>query len=68
MYKESWGELLTTKVHSVVCVLDVETCVVTTLESIPNGVSPGQVRFLLRGVAKSKKFKKSELKEHETQQ
>ena len=47
MYKESWGELLTTKVHSVVCVLDIETWLVTTLGSIPNGVSPGQVRFSL---------------------
>jgi len=43
VYKEGWGEQLTTKVHPILCILDVESGAVTTLNSIPEDVSPGQV-------------------------
>ena len=45
MYREGWGELLTTKVHSVLCILDVEKGVVSILNNMPDEVSPGQVEF-----------------------
>ncbi|KAI0211336.1 Acylamino-acid-releasing enzyme [Lamellibrachia satsuma] len=42
VYREGWGELLTTKVHPVLCILDVEKGVVSILNNMPDEVSPGQ--------------------------
>ncbi len=45
MYKEDWGEQLVGKCRPVVCVLDVEAGVVSTLDNLPDHISPGQVGF-----------------------
>ena len=43
VYQESWGEQLVKKQHPVLCVLDIEGGVVSTLDNLPEEVSPGQV-------------------------
>jgi acylaminoacyl-peptidase len=45
VYEGNWGEQLTSRSYPVICVLDIESGVVSTLENLPDDVSPGQVRF-----------------------
>ncbi|XP_035168227.1 acylamino-acid-releasing enzyme-like [Oxyura jamaicensis] len=42
MYREDWGEALSTRSVPVLCVLDIEGSSVTVLEGVPEHVSPGQ--------------------------
>ena len=43
VFHEEWGEQLVGKSHPVLCVLDIESGVASTLDNIPEDVSPGQV-------------------------
>lgn len=45
MYREDWGETLSTCSVPVLCVLDIEGSSVSVLEGVPEHVSPGQVRM-----------------------
>lgn len=51
MYREDWGEALSTCSVPVLCVLDIEGSSVSVLEGVPEHVSPGQVRTGNRGDA-----------------
>ena len=43
VFYEDWGEQLVGKNCPVVCVLDVEAGIVSTLDNLPDNISPGQV-------------------------
>ena len=45
-YQEEWGEQLVGKKRPVICVLDVESGTVSTLDNVPDDVNPGQVSHL----------------------
>lgn len=45
VYREDWGETLSTCSVPVLCVLDIEGSSVSVLEGVPEHVSPGQVRM-----------------------
>ena len=45
VFYEDWGEQLVGKSCPVVCVLDVEAGIVSTLDNLPDNISPGQVTF-----------------------
>lgn len=40
---DTWGEQLQERVHPVICVMDVESGIVSILENVPENLSPGQV-------------------------
>ncbi|KAM9374507.1 LOW QUALITY PROTEIN: acylamino-acid-releasing enzyme [Phaethornis superciliosus] len=42
LYREDWGEMLTTRSVPVLCTLDMESSSVSVLEGIPEHLSPGQ--------------------------
>lgn len=44
LYYQNWGEQITEQSSTVLCVMDVETGTVSVLESVPENMSPGQVR------------------------
>ncbi len=43
VFYEDWGEQLVGKSHPVLCILDVDSGVVSTLDNVPDNISPGQV-------------------------
>ena len=45
VFYEDWGEQLVGKSCPVVCVLDVESGIVSALDNLPDNISPGQVTF-----------------------
>ncbi|NWT45521.1 APEH enzyme, partial [Chroicocephalus maculipennis] len=45
VYREDWGEALSTRSLPVLCVLDLEGSSLSVLEGIPEHLSPGQVRM-----------------------
>ena len=45
VYREDWGEALSTRSVPVLCVLDIEGSSVSVLEGVPEHLSPGQVRM-----------------------
>ena len=45
VFYEDWGEQLVGKSCPVVCVLDVEAGIVSTLDNLPDNISPGQVTY-----------------------
>ena len=47
IFYEDWGEQLVGKSHPVLCILDVESGVVSTLDNVPDNISPGQVSLQL---------------------
>ena len=49
VYREDWGEALSTRSVPVLCVLDIEGSSVSVLEGVPEHLSPGQVRTGCRG-------------------
>jgi len=42
VFQEDWGEQLTGKCHPVICILDIESGIVSALENLPDDVSAGQ--------------------------
>ena len=50
LYVDDWGEQLTDKSNSVLCVLDVVAASTSTLDNLPEDVFPGQVRLALSQV------------------
>ena len=47
MWKDVWGEQMTSKQKTVLCILDVESGVASVLENIPENVSAGKVTVSL---------------------
>ena len=47
VFYEDWGEQLVGKSCPVVCVLDVEAGIVSTLDNLPDNISPGQVTSVI---------------------
>ncbi|CAG9584376.1 unnamed protein product [Danaus chrysippus] len=45
LYKEDWGEQLTSKIQGVIVVCDVDSETFTVLDNLPDDWCPGQVRF-----------------------
>ena len=45
VWKDVWGEQMTTKQKTVLCVLDIESGVASVLENIPSNVSAGKVNI-----------------------
>ena len=45
VYREDWGETLSTRSVPVLCALDIEGSSVSVLEGVPEHLSPGQVRM-----------------------
>ena len=61
VFYEDWGEQLVDKSCPVVCVLDVEAGIVSTLDNLPDNISPGQVKgwshgVIVTGIYLSQKF------------
>lgn len=51
VYREDWGEALSTRSVPVLCALDLEGSSLSVLEGVPEHLSPGQVRMGCRGGA-----------------
>ncbi|KAM9344064.1 acylamino-acid-releasing enzyme isoform 2-T3 [Pholidichthys leucotaenia] len=49
LYHEEWGEGLTNRSHSVLCMLDLESFTIRVLEGVPDTVSPGQALWAPSG-------------------
>ncbi|NWH76218.1 ACPH enzyme, partial [Piaya cayana] len=45
VYREDWGEALSTRSEPVLCALDIEGSSISVLEGVPGHLSPGQVRI-----------------------
>ena len=45
VYREDWGEALSTRSVPVLCALDLEGSSLSVLEGVPEHLSPGQVRM-----------------------